>query len=133
MDKKNKLSIKLILAVIITISSIFLLGFKITEHKTPNEMYAVYLNGKKIGTVKSKDDFNKYINEQEEKLKQKYNVDKIYTPKGVEIKKVIKILVYKHSRSPFVNFMLPIILPFFLFVNRFFEKNQKKSRYMYLQ
>lgn len=89
MDKKNKLSIKVILLVIITISSIFLLGFKITEHKTPNEMYAVYLNGKKIGTVKSKDEFNHYINEQEEKLKQKYNVDKIYTPKGVEIKKII--------------------------------------------
>ena len=89
MDKKNKLSIKVILLVILTISSIFLLGFKITEHKTPNEMYAVYLNGKKIGTVKSKDDFNNYINEQEEKLKQKYDVDKIYTPKGVEIKKII--------------------------------------------
>ena len=72
MDKKNKLSIKVILLVILTISSIFLLGFKITEHKTPNEMYAVYLNGNKIGTVKSKEDFNNYINTQEEKLKEKY-------------------------------------------------------------
>ena len=35
------------------------------------------------------DDFNGYINEQENKLKEKYNVNTIYTPKGVEIKKTI--------------------------------------------
>ena len=45
--KKNKPSINLILIVILTISSIFLLGFKITKNKTPNEIYAVYLEGKK--------------------------------------------------------------------------------------
>lgn len=88
-NKKNKLSIKVILVAILAISSVFLLGFKITENKTPNEMYVVYLDGKKIGTVKSKDEFNEYINKQEEKLKEKYQVDEIYTPKGVEIKKVV--------------------------------------------
>ncbi len=86
---KNKLNIKIILVVILSISSIFLVGFKITEHKTPNELYTIYLQGKKIGTVKSKQEFNEYINKQEEKLKLKYNVDEIYTPKGVEIKKEI--------------------------------------------
>ena len=87
--KKNKMSIKLLLVVILSISSIFLIGSKLKLNKTPNEMYAVYLKGKKIGTVKSKDDFNKYINKQEEKLKKQYNVDEIHTPKGVEIKKLI--------------------------------------------
>ena len=48
MHKKNKLSIKVIIIAILAISSVFLFGFKIIEHKTPNEMYAVYLNGKKI-------------------------------------------------------------------------------------
>lgn len=86
---KNKVSINSIIIVILLISSIFLVGFKMTKNKTPNEMYAIYLEGKKIGTVKSKEEFNAYINKQEEKLKKKYNVDKIYTPKGVEIKKVI--------------------------------------------
>lgn len=86
---KNKLNIKIILVVILSISSIFFVGFKITEHKTPNELYTIYLQGKKIGTVKSKQEFNEYINKQEEQLKQKYNVDEIYTPKGVEIKKEI--------------------------------------------
>lgn len=86
---KIKLNIKIILVVILSISSIFLVGFKLTENKTPNELYVVYLQGEKIGTVKSKKEFNEYINKQEEKLKEKYNVDEIYTPKGVEIKKEI--------------------------------------------
>ena len=87
--KKSKLSIRIILVVILSMSSIFLVGFGITKNKTPNEMYAIYLEGKKIGTVASKDDFNNYINIQEEKLKAQYNVESIHTPKGVEIKKVI--------------------------------------------
>ena len=88
-SNKNRLSISLVLVVILSISSIFLLGFKLTQNRTPNEMYAVYLEGKKIGIVSSKEDFNNYINLQEEKLKKQYNVDAIYTPKGVEIKKVV--------------------------------------------
>ena len=84
---KNKIGI--ILSCIIAILSIFLLGFKLTKNKTPYELYNVYLDGTKIGVVKSKEDFESYINKQEEFLKNKYKVEKIYTPKGVEIKKVI--------------------------------------------
>lgn len=87
--KKNKMSLKVLIVVILSISSIFLIGTKLNINKTPNEMYAVYLEGKKIGTVKSEEEFNNYINKQEEKLKKQYNVDKIHTPKGVEIKKLI--------------------------------------------
>ena len=86
---KNKLSISIIATTTLIILSVFLLGFKLTTNKEPKEVYNVYLDGEKIGTVKSKEDFEKYINLQEEKLKQKYEVSKIYTPKGVEIKKVI--------------------------------------------
>ena len=86
---KSKWSFSIVFVVAISILSIFLLGSKLTENKTPIEVYAVYLSGQKIGTVKSKDEFNEYINKQEEKLKAKYGVDKIYTPKGVEIKKII--------------------------------------------
>lgn len=88
-NKKTRLSISLILVVIIAISSIFIVGVELTKNKTPNEMYAIYLEGKKIGTVSSKEEFNNYINTQEEKLKEEYNVDSIHTPKGVEIKKVV--------------------------------------------
>ena len=85
----NKLTFSIISVALLAILSIFILGFKLTTNKTPEEVYVVYLDGKKIGTVKSKEDFEYYINGQEEKLKEKYNVSKIYTPKGVEIKKVI--------------------------------------------
>ena len=87
--KKNKLTISILLVVILSLSSLLLVGFGINKNKTPNEMYAVYLDGNKIGTVKSQEDFNEYINKQEEKLKKQYDVEEIYTPKGVEIKKVI--------------------------------------------
>ena len=87
--KNKKWSPSLIIVIVLTIASIFLVGFKLTTNKNPSEVYAVYVEGKKIGTVESKDAFNEYINHQEEKLKEKYNVDKIYTPKGVEIKKVV--------------------------------------------
>ena len=88
-NKSKKWTFSIIMVIILSIASIFLVGFKLTTNKTPEEVYAIYLEGQKIGTVKSKDNFNTYINEQEEKLKTKYNVDKIYTPKGVEIKKII--------------------------------------------
>ena len=87
--KNKKWSPSLIIVIVLTIASIFLVGFKLTTNKNPSEVYAVYVEAKKIGTVESKDAFNEYINHQEEKLKEKYNVDKIYTPKGVEIKKVV--------------------------------------------
>lgn len=87
--KKSKLSFSIVLVVVLSIASIFLLGAKLTKNRTPNEYYAIYLEGTKIGTVKSKEEFNEYINKQEEKLKEQYNVDSIHTPKGVEIKKII--------------------------------------------
>lgn len=85
----NKFSFGIIVVIVLSVLSIFLLGFKLTANKEPMEVYNVYLDGKKIGTVKSKEEFEDYINIQEEKLKEKYQVSKIYTPKGVEIKKVI--------------------------------------------
>lgn len=85
----KKWTFNIIFVVLISIMSIFLLGFKLTENKNPKEQYIIYLEGKKIGVVKSKEEFDNYINIQEEKLKNKYQVDKIYTPKGVEIKKVV--------------------------------------------
>ena len=86
---KNKITFGIITSVLLSIISIFLFGFKLTTNKTPHEMYAVYLNGKKIGVVNSKEKLDEYINRQEENLKSKYKVSKIYTPKGVEIKKIL--------------------------------------------
>ena len=87
--KNKKWTLSIIFVTFLSILSIFLLGFKLTTNKTPNQVYAIYVEGKKIGVVKSQEEFNEYINLQEEKIKEEYGVDKIYTPNGVEIKKII--------------------------------------------
>jgi murein DD-endopeptidase MepM/ murein hydrolase activator NlpD len=86
---KNRITIGAILTILLLSASVFILGFKLTTNRTPKEVYVVYVDGQKIGTVKSAKEFEDYINYQEEKLKEKYNVSKIHTPKGVEIKKEI--------------------------------------------
>ena len=69
---KNKWTIGLVLITIVLSLSVILLGNNIKFIKNnPKEVYAVYLDGKKIGVVSSVDDFNGYINEQENKLKEK--------------------------------------------------------------
>ena len=108
--KKKKITFSIITTSLLIILSIFILGFKLTNNVSPKKVYAVYIDGEKIGCVKSAEEFENYINSQEEKLKEKYQVDKIYTPKGVEIKEeytykekyvdndaIYKKLVEKHS------------------------------------
>ena len=86
---KNKGNIGTTLVVIILSAFIFVFGGPGTTKREPNTYYAVYVDGKKIGMVDSAIKFDDYINTQEEKLKEKYGVDTIYTPKGVEVKKLI--------------------------------------------
>lgn len=104
--KNKKWTFSIITAVIISILSIFLVGFKLTTNRTPNEVYAIYLEGTKIGVVKSQESFNNYINTQEAKLKDKYGVEKIYTPKGVEIKKNITYSNKYNSNEEIYNMLV---------------------------
>ena len=50
------------------------------------KIYRVYLNGKSIGLIKNPEKLNEYINNEQIKLKEKFNVDKVYAPSGLEIK-----------------------------------------------
>lgn len=94
MRNSNNLSFGLIVFTIFLCFFVFLLGFHKSINSEPMVVYAVYLDGKAIGTVASKDSFEDFINDKEEELKEKYDVDTVYTPKGVEIKKNI---TYKSS------------------------------------
>ena len=76
--------ISIILIGLIAIS----LGFTKYNNKNPIDVYKVYLDGNIIGTIKSKESFEKYINIKENSIKKKYGVDKVYMPNGVIIKKV---------------------------------------------
>lgn len=52
----------------------------------PKTYYNVYLDGELIGSIKSKKELEKYIDNQNEEYKKKYNVDTIYAPNGLDIK-----------------------------------------------
>lgn len=77
-----------------------LLGFSISIiililHTTSNtyytakEVYRVYLDGKSIGLIKSKKELENYIDIEQKSLKEKYNVERVYAPTGLEIKEEI--------------------------------------------
>ena len=85
---QNKFRLSHIMLIIVLALTIFLLGFTNRINKTPITVYKVFIDGEIIGTIKSKSEFEEYVNIQEEKIKEKYKVDKVYTPSGVEIKKL---------------------------------------------
>ena len=68
-------------------------NYNINE-RVPKEGYRVYLEGKAIGLISSRDELYDYINIQQEKLKQKYHVDKVYIPNDIDI---VKEITYEDS------------------------------------
>lgn len=69
-------------------SSVFWLGFNYRSLSEPNAYYQVYLDDVVIGVVKSKKALERYIDNEGSHIKRKYNVDKVYAPDGLEIKKI---------------------------------------------
>lgn len=88
--QNKKININTILLIIIIIPLITFLSISSGSktNKNPNEVYAIYIEGEKIGTVASKKSLENYINKQEEQIKIKYGVNDVHTPKGVDIKKI---------------------------------------------
>ncbi len=87
MVNNSKWSFGIITFIIIISISILLLVFTNKKSNEPHVLYTVYLDGKSIGNIASRDSFESFINVKEEELKKKYDTDTVYTPKGVEIKK----------------------------------------------
>ena len=86
-NNNSKWGFGVIVSVIVISLCILLLSFNSSFSGEPTVVYTVYLDGKSIGTIASKESFEEYINTKEEELKKKYDVDTVYTPEGVEIKK----------------------------------------------
>ena len=80
---KNKY-IWIFLALILS-GSVFFMGY--AKYSNPEELYHVYLSGKTIGYVSSKEELDSYIDKQEEQIKVKYNVDRVYAPKNLNVVK----------------------------------------------
>ena len=85
----KKINMGLIVFTIFISIAILVLTFTTYIKSEPMAVYTVYLDGKSIGTIASKDSFDEFVNSKEDELKKKYGVDTVYAPKGVEIKKNI--------------------------------------------
>ena len=80
-----------ILGGLITIILSFLIFFIGMDNRVagdPLEVYQVYLNGEKIGLIESKDKLYDLIDKEQTDIKKEYNVDKVYPPDGLDVKKV---------------------------------------------
>ncbi len=51
------------------------------------EAYRVYLDGESLGLIKSDQELNEFIDNEQQEIKDTYHVDKVYAPQGLEIKK----------------------------------------------
>ena len=56
-----------------------------TSYAEPDYIYQVYLDGEKIGLIDSKDNLYDLINHEQTEIKDEYNVDQVYPPKGFDI------------------------------------------------
>ena len=56
-----------------------------TKYKEPGYIYQVYLDGEKIGLIDSKEKLYELINKEQIAIKDEYQVNQVYPPKGFEI------------------------------------------------
>lgn len=75
--------------ILLLVSVTAFLGFSNDRVSQPQTYYQVYLDGELIGNIKSKNSLEKYINNTEQYIKDKYNVDEVFAPNGLEIKKIV--------------------------------------------
>lgn len=86
--QNNNFKLSYVIVIILVGVLVFGLGFTTYSNKEPISVYKVYIDGEVIGTVASKEEFYNYINKKEKLVKEKYGVDKVYMPEGVNLKKV---------------------------------------------
>lgn len=67
---------------------LFFVGMDTRVAGTPIEVYQVYLDGEKIGLIANKEELLNLIDTEQSEIKEKYKVDKVYPPSGLDIKKV---------------------------------------------
>ncbi len=65
---------------------VFFVGIEVKSEGVPNLVYKVYLNGKTIGLIESEEELLNLIDNKQQEIKNKYQVDKVYPPTGLEIK-----------------------------------------------
>ncbi len=87
MDDKYSFKSILLGVILVLFVSYICLTFKPIERKI-NHCYQVYLGGEKIGLTYSKDELDELIDKEQQEIKEKYNVSKVYSPKGLDVREV---------------------------------------------
>lgn len=87
MMKVIKTGLTYIVAIVVALAIVLFVNFANRYQLKPQEVYKVYLDGKELGNVKDKNELEEYINEEQKELKEKYSVNKVYIPAGVDIQK----------------------------------------------
>lgn len=68
---------------------VFFMGVKAKAEGIPLNLYAVYLNGERIGLIEEKDELLSLIDKEQAEIKEKYGVDKVYPPSGLDIQSIV--------------------------------------------
>lgn len=82
----KKIGIGFMLAL--TLIGVFVLGFGYKTPPEPNNYYEVYLNDNSLGIIRSKKELEDYIDKNGAYYKNKFDVGKVYSPKGLQIRKL---------------------------------------------
>lgn len=83
MNKKDLLNS--ILITLLLGSLLFLVGFSNRKNNYTQKLYQVYLSGEKIGLITDEKELYDLIDKEQKELKEKYKVDKIYPPTGLDV------------------------------------------------
>ena len=86
---KIKQNIPIVISLIIAFLFITIIGIITPQDNEIKEVYNVYLDGRLLGTIKSKDALEKYIDNEQKELKEEFNVKKVYKPNGLDIEKCL--------------------------------------------
>lgn len=78
-----------VILILLLASVTVFFGFSNKRNSQPNTYYQVTLDGELIGIINSKSELEKYISNTEKSIKEKYNIDEVYAPNGLEIKKIV--------------------------------------------
>lgn len=83
MNKKGRIISALFTLVITALITVSFLSEE--SYAEATSIYQVYLDGNKIGLINSKDELYELINKEQTEIKDAYNVDQVYPPKGFKI------------------------------------------------
>lgn len=87
--KNIKTYISLVIALLISLGIIMFYQVTKANDREPKEVYKVYLDGEYLGAIRSKRALEKYIDNEQQTLKEEYEVKKVYIPNGIDIEKDI--------------------------------------------